>query len=103
MPDGTSEPGTDREWSYQEGDVIREQYERFAPGGIPLSKSEYRVKRLLRDESDGARFYYVETEEGGHHLYASAIEDTYEVISIEDSSFESPGQSDTGTEHGGDV
>lgn len=68
-------------WKFGEGDIIREEHEKMAPGGVSLGKSEYRIKRLLRDEDDGKKFYHVEKEEGGSHLYsAGAIEHSYEVI-----------------------
>ena len=74
------------EWKFEEGDVIREEHEQFAPGGVSLGKSEYRIKRRLRDESDGKRFYHVEKEEGGSHLYSSgAIEHSYEAIPVSES------------------
>ncbi len=69
------------EWAFEPDEVIREEHEQFAAGGVELGKSEYKIKRRLRDESDGGRFYHVEKEEGGTHLYsASAIEHRYEVI-----------------------
>ncbi|WP_436348902.1 hypothetical protein [Natronorubrum sp. FCH18a] len=77
---------SDDEWKFEESDVIREKHEQFAPGGVALGKSEYKIKRLLRDESDGKRFYHVEKEEGGSHLYsAKAVEHSYEVIPVSES------------------
>ncbi|APX98593.1 hypothetical protein [Natronorubrum daqingense] len=77
---------TAREWAFEEDDVIREEHEQFAPGGVELGKSEYRIKRRLIDDSDGDRFYHVEKEEGGTHLYsAGAIEHSYEVIDAAES------------------
>ena len=68
-------------WQFAEGDIIRQEHEPHAPGGIPIGKSEYRIKRLLIEEGSGDRFYHVETEENGTHLYSSgAIEHGYEVI-----------------------
>ena len=79
---------TEREWKFQDGDVIREIHEQFTPGGVPIGKSEYRIKRLLRQESDGERFYHVQTEMGHTHLYAaSAIEHSYETITTDESGF----------------
>lgn len=76
---------TDTDWAFEEEDIIREEHEPHAPGGMPIGRSEYRIERLLRQESDGERFYYVETAEG-HHLYAaSAIEHRYEVIDVSES------------------
>lgn len=60
------------EWAYDEEDIIREEMEQFAPGGVGLEKSEYRIKRLLRDEKSGRRFYHVEKQHGGSHLYAAS-------------------------------
>lgn len=61
------------EWEFQPGEMIRERHEHHAP--------EYKIKRQLRGESDGKRFYHVEKEEGGTHLYsAGAIEGRYEVV-----------------------
>lgn len=75
-----------RSWAFEEGDIIREEHEPHAPGGVAIGKSEYRVERLLYQEGDEERFYYVETESGGNHLYAaSAIEHSYEVIGVEES------------------
>lgn len=69
------------EWEFENGDVIRERHEPHAPGGVPIGKSEYRIKWRLRRESNGDRCYHVETEEGGTHLYtAGTIEGRYEVI-----------------------
>ncbi len=78
--------GTEQEWKYQEGDVIREEYEQTARGGVSLGKSEYRVKWRLRREKNGKRCYLVEKEGGGTHLYtAKAIEHSYEVIPTSES------------------
>lgn len=69
------------EWVFEEDDVIREEHESYAPGGVPVGKSEYRIKWQLRKESDGKRCYLVEKEEGGTHLYtAAAVEGRYEVV-----------------------
>jgi len=74
------------EWDFEEGDVICEGHEEYASGGIPLGKTEYRIKWRLRRESDGKRCYLVEKEEGGTHLYtARAIELSYVVIPVSES------------------
>lgn len=74
------------EWAFGESDVIREEHEQFAADGVALGKSEYKIKRRLRDDADDDRFYYVEKEEGGTHLYsAGAIEHSYEVIDASES------------------
>ena len=83
MPSDQSTPSADddSEWKFSEGDTIREIHEQYAAGGIPIGKSEYDIKRRLRDEDNGERFYHVDTQEGGTHLYAaSAIEHSYEVV-----------------------
>lgn len=68
------------EWSFRPDETIVERHEQFAPGGVPLGKNEYTIKRRLRDEASDERFYHVETGDGGTHLYAaSAIEHTYVV------------------------
>lgn len=70
------------EWAFREGDIIQQSHEPHAAGGVPLGKSEYRIKRRLREVQDGDRFYHVEKEEGGTHLYsAGAIEHGYTVVS----------------------
>jgi hypothetical protein len=69
------------DWQFDEGDVIEEELEQFAPGGIALGKEQYTVKRRLVQPSTEERFYHVETQEGGMHLYASgAVEGQYEVV-----------------------
>lgn len=84
------------EWEFESGDVIREREEPHAPGGVPIGKSEYRIKWRLRRESDGKRCYHVEKEEGGTHLYTAAtIEGRYEVI---DPSESRAWSDDTGSE-----
>ena len=70
----------DENWSFDVGDTIQEEHEKFAPGGVPIGKSEYTIKRQLVDESDGSRFYHVDTDEGTHLYAASAIEHSYEVV-----------------------
>lgn len=74
-------PDDNSEWKFGEGEIIREEHEQFAPGGVAIGKSEYRIKWQLRREADGTRCYLVEKEEGGTHLYtAKTIEHSYEVI-----------------------
>lgn len=74
------------EWAFSAPSVIREKHERHAPGGFGVGKTEYMVVRRLHAESDGDRFYHVEKEEGGKHLYsAGAIEHTFEEIPVEES------------------
>lgn len=82
-----SEPETDgTEWEFQEGDILREQHEPHAPGGVGLGNTEYLIKWQLRRETKDKRCYLVEKEEGGTHLYtAPAIEGLYEVIPPEES------------------
>lgn len=76
----------DSEWEFSEGDVIQERHEPHAPGGVPPGKSECKIERQLRQESGGKRFYHVEKEEGGTHLYsAGAIEGRYDVIDASES------------------
>lgn len=76
----------DSEWAFSAPGVIREELERHAPGGFGVGKSECLVIRQLREEDDGGRFYHVEKESGGTHLYsASAIEPTFEEITIAES------------------
>jgi hypothetical protein len=84
---GQSTDGTDRdEWEFEEGDVIRERHEPHAPGGVALGKTEYKIERQLRQESGGKRFYHVEKQKGGSHLYsAGAIEGRYDVIDASES------------------
>lgn len=74
-------------WTFSEDDVIRQTESMMAPGGVSMGKGEYRIKRLLRDPDDGERYYHVEGEEGGTHLYAvGAIEaGRYEKISPSES------------------
>ena len=80
----TTADNSDDEWKFSEGDTIREVHEQFAPGGVSIGKSEYRIRRQLRDVNTGERFYDVDTVEGGTHLYAaSAIEHSYEVVDEE--------------------
>lgn len=74
------------DWAFAQDDIIRERHEPHAPGGVPIGKSEYRIKWLLRRESDGKRCYYVDKEEGGTHLYTAAtLEGRYEVIDPDES------------------
>jgi hypothetical protein len=74
-------PESSTEWRFGDGDIIREEEEQFAPGGVELGKSEYRIKWRLNRQSDGDRCYLVEKEEGGTHLYtAGAIEPLFETI-----------------------
>jgi len=70
----------DREWEFESGDIIREE-RGISVDDVDIGKSEYKIERLLRTESAGDRFYHVEREEGGTHLYsAAAVEKGYEVI-----------------------
>lgn len=69
------------EWEFSEGDVIEEEHERHAPGGIPKGKTVYRIKRRLVDPSSGKEFYQIEKQEGGTHLYAAGtIEGQFVVV-----------------------
>ncbi|ELZ96617.1 hypothetical protein [Haloferax sulfurifontis] len=61
------------DWEYEAGDIVREAEEPHAAGGVPLGKSEYRIKYRLCEEDDGSRKYYVETEEDGTHLYSAGV------------------------------
>lgn len=73
-------------WAFDRGDVVREEHEQFAPGGFEKRRAERRIKRLLREFESGDRYYHVETDEGGTHLYgASTLERSYESIPIEES------------------
>lgn len=82
----TEEMTEDTEWMFETGDIIREEQEQMAAGGVSLGKTEYRIELKLRDEEDGKRFYHVEKQEGGTHLYsARAIEPMYETISESES------------------
>jgi len=69
---GSESDSDESEWAFQPDEAIRQEHEPHAPGGVPLGKSEYLIKRQLRQESDGKRFYHVEKEEGGTHLYAAS-------------------------------
>lgn len=68
------------EWKFEDGDLIRETEQQFAPGGIAVEKAEYAVTHLLC-EPDGTRYYYVEaTDSGNGSLYhAKTLELNYEV------------------------
>jgi hypothetical protein len=69
------------DWAFEEGEVIREEHEKFAAGGVAIGKSEHKIKLQLRAEQDGERYYQIENEEGGTNLTsATAIEHSYEVI-----------------------
>ncbi|WP_135666640.1 hypothetical protein [Halorhabdus rudnickae] len=73
--------GEAEEWAFEEGEVIREEHEMHAPGGVPIGKSEYKVKYRVRREGDGERCYLLEKENAELTLYAAgAIEGTCEVI-----------------------
>ncbi|WP_161627329.1 hypothetical protein [Halorhabdus tiamatea] len=73
--------GDTEEWAFEEGEIIWEMHEMNAPGGVPIGKSEYKVKYRVRREDDGERCYLLEKEDGELTLYAAgAIEGTYEVI-----------------------
>lgn len=81
--DVTSTSGT--EWKFQRDDEIKEGDEfGMSMGGVDVRGSKYTVLRRLRDDDDGDRFYQVEKEDGGKHLYAAeAIEPTYRSVDSE--------------------
>ena len=85
MPSGTAtSTDDDCEWEFSEGDIVREQSDVTVDGFGP-GKTEYKVKKLLRDESGSKRYYYLETDEGEYLCNAKIIEHSYEEITESES------------------
>jgi len=77
---------SDSKWSFDVGSVAREEHTRTDPMGEPLNPKEYKVRRRLVDPDTGDRFYHVEKEQGGTHVYTENVLDLrYEEVSVEES------------------
>jgi len=79
--------GDEDEWEFEPGDIVREKHAKPSPvpGESESPKQEYRIKRRLVNPTNGNRFYHVEKEEGGSHLYSDGVMRQYEIISEDDS------------------
>lgn len=70
----------DENWAFEEGDIVREELESHAPGGVGIGKTEYRINLKLVDE-DGRRYYHVEAGDGSWHCYtAFTLVQNYKII-----------------------
>lgn len=80
-----SESNDSSVWKFGVGDHIQKGREFIVSvGDVKLEPQEYDIKRRLRDESDGARFYHVEKPDGGTFLYsAAAVEGMYHAVDAE--------------------
>lgn len=79
----------DREWKFEVGQVAQ-RHDVRREGMMEAATKEYRVERRLLNaddlEDEPSRFYKVEKEEGGTHLFnAEALEVNYEPVPEEES------------------
>jgi hypothetical protein len=84
---GEQQDAANEEWQFESGDIVREKHAKPSPvpGESEAPKKEYRIKRRLVEPDDGDRFYQVEKEEGGAHLYSDGVLGQYEKISEDES------------------
>lgn len=76
------------EWTFERGDIVREDTPSISQDRALDAPDEYKIKRRLRDVDDTAqeRFYHVEKENDGSQLFSqSALRANFEQIPEDES------------------